>query len=258
MKDFKLNIDLLPKGAWGNDFSRTLSQKDWDILKNKCYEKANRRCQICGLLTDGLNAHEVWDFNIDNKTQTLKDIVALCSKCHGVIHYRNSERLGYGENAKQHFIKVNNATEIDFASHLANALIIFNERNAVYRWRIIADLSKFGGDDITIHEHYIPRIKNNYKIEELENLKNVADLNPRLIELEVDNYRGEIRIICDKTNKIVWYDNNNKAICTKFNFAKIFKTSFSVKDLTCNYITFNLVGEKGMLLSKKIYLEKWD
>ena len=37
MKNYKLTIDLLPKGAWGNDFSKTLSQKNWDILRNKCY-----------------------------------------------------------------------------------------------------------------------------------------------------------------------------------------------------------------------------
>ena len=29
MKDLKLTIELLPKGAWGNDFSRTLSKNDW-------------------------------------------------------------------------------------------------------------------------------------------------------------------------------------------------------------------------------------
>lgn len=32
MKNYKLNIDLLPKGAWENDLSKTLSKKDWDIL----------------------------------------------------------------------------------------------------------------------------------------------------------------------------------------------------------------------------------
>lgn len=46
MKDFKLKIDLLPKGAWNNDFSKTLSKKDWDTVRNFCYKKANGRCQI--------------------------------------------------------------------------------------------------------------------------------------------------------------------------------------------------------------------
>lgn len=34
---YKLTIDLLPKGAWGNDLSKTLSKKDWDTLREACY-----------------------------------------------------------------------------------------------------------------------------------------------------------------------------------------------------------------------------
>lgn len=72
MRDYKLKIDLLPKGAWDNDLSKTLPKKDWDLLRNKCYERAHHRCQICGYQTDYLDAHEVWDFNVNKKTQTLK------------------------------------------------------------------------------------------------------------------------------------------------------------------------------------------
>lgn len=147
MENFKLTIDLLPKGAWGNDFSKTLPQKEWDKIRNFCYKKANYKCEICGYETDNLHAHEVWDFDINNKTQTLVDIVGICSKCHGVKHIRNSERLGYGENAKRHFIVVNNCTELDFANHLTKSLLDFENRNKVYRWKIKADLTKFGGDN---------------------------------------------------------------------------------------------------------------
>lgn len=59
MKELKLTIELLPKGAWNNDFSKTLSQKDWDILRKECYKRANHKCQICGFETDDLDAHEV-------------------------------------------------------------------------------------------------------------------------------------------------------------------------------------------------------
>ena len=46
MKEFKLTIEMLPKGAWDNDFSKTLPQKEWDIVRNACYQKANHKCQI--------------------------------------------------------------------------------------------------------------------------------------------------------------------------------------------------------------------
>ena len=62
MKNFKLTIEMLPKGAWNNDFGKTLPKKEWDIVRNACYKKVNHRCQICDYETDDLDAHEVWEF----------------------------------------------------------------------------------------------------------------------------------------------------------------------------------------------------
>lgn len=66
MNKFKLTIDLLPKGAWGNNLSSILPKKDWDTLRNFCYEKARHKCAICGSSGE-LDAHEVWDFDIKSK-----------------------------------------------------------------------------------------------------------------------------------------------------------------------------------------------
>jgi 5-methylcytosine-specific restriction endonuclease McrA len=95
MSKLKLTIDLLPKGAWGNNLSKTLPKKDWDTLRHICYERAGNRCCICDKEDSRLDAHEVWEFDMRTKTQTLKDIMALCPACHGVKHMRNSERIGY-------------------------------------------------------------------------------------------------------------------------------------------------------------------
>lgn len=254
MKDLKLKIELLPKGAWGNDFSRTLSKKDWDTLRNACYDRANHKCAICGFATEELDAHEVWDFNIKNKTQTLIDIVALCSRCHGVKHIRNSERLGYAENAKRHFMKVNNCNELEFVSHLTKAQIDFEEKNEVYRWKMIADLEKFGGRDIEIKENYIPIINSAYRASELELLKNECSFAPRILDININNYQGTITIACDKTNKIEWYDDKMNLIDTKFNFSEKLITKFSVKNLNCSYIRFKLIGEYGEKVSKNFKL----
>lgn len=254
MKNLKLKIELLPKGAWGNDFSRTLSKKDWDTLRNKCYEIANGKCCICGYETNDLNAHEVWDFNITNKIQTLVDIIALCNRCHGVIHMRNSQRMGYGENAKNHFMKVNNCNELEFASNFAKAQIDYEERNKILRWAIKADLEKFGGKGIEIKQNYVPLIESNYTLDELETLKNECDYSPRILDIGIDNYQGIISIICDKTNRIEWYDDKQNLIDTKFNFGEIFATKFSVKNLHIPYITFGLFGEFGEKYSKKFNL----
>ncbi|MDD4154598.1 MAG: hypothetical protein PHT30_04245 [Bacilli bacterium] len=178
MKNLKLTIDLLPKGAWGNNLSKVLPKKDWDTLRQACYERANQRCAICGIRYAELNAHEVWDFNIRTKTQTLKAIIALCPACHGVKHMRNSERIGYGESSKRHFLEINNCNEIAFAGHYAEAQILFEERNKVERWNIKADLDKFGGKGIEIKERNIPMIISPYENvnwETVERVRTITD-----------------------------------------------------------------------------------
>ena len=257
MKDLKLTIDLLPKGAWNNDLSKILAKKDWDKIRTKCYERANHRCEICGYQTDELDAHEIWDFNIKAKTQTLKDIIAICSGCHGVKHYRNSERLGYGENAKKHFMKVNNCSEFDFGTHLAEAQILFAERNSVYYWKMIADLDKFGGKGISIPSTYRPKIENPYSEEDKTISRNYSSALPRILEINVDNYSGIISLKCDRTNKIEWF-SREKIIKTKFNLGRRFITSLSVKGFTFPDIYFKLTGNGGEYISKTFNLKNWD
>ena len=264
MKNYKLTIDLLPKGAWRNDFSKTLPKKDWDTIRNKCYERAIHKCEICGYVTDDLDAHEVWNFNVENKTQTLLDILALCSRCHGVKHIRNSYRLGYGDDAKTHFMKVNNASELDFIAHLTEAEMKFEELNKVYRWNIVADLSKFGGKDIEFKQSYIPMIKSPYENIDFNtvnyaNTKNLFTISkaenttligtPKVTEINVDNYQGIITIKSLFTNKIEWFLDETK-IKTKYNLAGLFTTEFSVKNLIGKQLYFKLTNSNGNIISK--------
>lgn len=265
MKQFKLTIEMLPKGAWNNDFSKTLPKKEWDIVKNTCYKKTNHKCEICEFVTDDLDAHEVWEFDVKNRTQTLKDIVGICSKCHGVKHIRNSRRLGYGEDAKKHFINVNKCSELDYASHLTQAQMDFEEQNKIYRWKIVADLSKFGLKNPTIKERNIPFIENPYasvdfKMVEFKNEKKLFQVcqssppkywinPPRVISIDVDNYQGVIEILCDDVNKIEWYLDKQK-IKTKYNVVGKFKTTLKVENLRGKELTFVLYGDGGQTISK--------
>ncbi|MFA5449112.1 MAG: hypothetical protein WC292_01555 [Clostridia bacterium] len=285
MGSLSLTIDLLPKGAWGNNLSKVLSKKDWDILRKACYERAQYRCIICGKEGD-LDAHEVWNFDIKTKTQTLKDIIALCSACHGVKHVRNSERIGYGESAKRHFLKINKCSPIVFAGHYAEAQILFDERNEVKRWKVKAELEQFGGKGIEIKERHIPIIINPYDgvdwktiihkrktIKELSSdsklvfesiILQSADLNndmaiyfttyqlnafpPKINFIEVDNYAGTITVVSERVNKIQWIANG-KIIKTKYNFAKKLTDVFSAEDLDDLEIRFVLTNNFGETVS---------
>ena len=270
MEDLKLTINMLPKGAWNNDFSKTLSKKDWDKLRNFALKRANGRCEICGYKTDTLDVHEEWEFNIEKKTQTLKQIIAICSKCHGVKHFKNSVRLGYGEEVQKHFMKVNNCSEMDFASHLNKSLLEYNERNSVYRWKIIADLEKFGGSGIEVKQNNIPLIKNPYENVEWDNLsfsdtKNLFEIkrnefllgSPKIVSINVDNYQGVIQIKALFADRVEWYLDEKK-IKTKYNTAGLFTTELKIKNLIGKYLKFKLIGIGGETISKyfEIFLQE--
>lgn len=268
MKNFKLKIDLLPKGAWNNDLSKTLPKKDWDTLREICYKKANHRCQICGEQTDDLDAHEVWEFNEEDKTQTLKDIIAICSSCHGVIHFKNSVRLGYGQQAKAHFLKVNKCSEMDFAGHLHQALIDYDNRNKILRWNIIANLDRFGGKNIELTTKNIPIINTPYdninwasiSYEDTKKLFNIVKDNsligaPKIISINVNNYQGIIHIKSLFADRIEWFLDGVK-IKTKYNTIGEFSTNFCVEGLEGSLLNFKLSNSHGYLLSQNFKLNK--
>ena len=262
MEDLKLTINMLPKGAWNNDLSKTLSKKDWDKLREFAIKRANGQCEICGFETNNLDVHEEWEFDIEKKTQTLKQIIAICSKCHGVKHFKNSVRLGYGEEAQKHFMKVNDASEMEFASHLNKSLFEYNERNSVYRWKIVADLEKFGGNGIEIKQNNIPLIKNPYESVEwdklsFDDMKNLFEIkrnenligSPKIVSIDVDNYQGIIQIKALFADRIEWCLDEKK-IKTKYNTAGLFATELKVKNLIGKNLKFKIIGIGGETISK--------
>jgi hypothetical protein len=74
------------------------------------------------------------------KTQTLTRIKAICPSCHGVIHFKNSTRIGYGEQAKAHFMKVNNCNLTDFTIAYIEAENRFDSLSKIDKWNIAAPL----------------------------------------------------------------------------------------------------------------------
>lgn len=266
MEELKLTINMLPKGAWNNDFSKTLSKKDWDKLRNFALNRAKGKCEICGYKTDDLDVHEEWVFDVKKKTQTLKYIKAICSRCHGVKHFRNSVRLGFGEEAEKHFIKVNSASEMQFASHLHKSLIEYEERNKVFRWKIVADLDRFGGKGIEIKQNNIPLIKNPYENVEWDkrsycDLKNLFKItrndnligSPKIVSVSVNNYQGVIIIKSLSTDRIEWFLDEIK-IKTKYHTAGLFVTELKIKNLIGKQLNFKLTGIGGETISKSFEL----
>ncbi len=267
MKKLILTIDLLPRGAWDNDLSKTLPKKDWDVLRDYCYTRFHNTCAICGAKDIELDAHEVWEFDKQTKIQTLVDIIALCPKCHGVKHIRNTERIGYGENAKKHFLEINNCDLMTFANHYAEQQLKFEDLGEVLRWKVVADLGFFGGKGIEIKQRVLPIIFNPYEnidwqeakqnqifnITEYKKGENNFITSPKVRYIDVDNYSGTITIVADYAYKIQWLADD-EIIKTKFNICGKFVTKFNVEKLTFKKINFKLIGDGGESVSKEFTL----
>ena len=139
----------------------------------------------------------------------------------------------------------------------------FEDGNKIYRWKIVADLSKFGLENTAIKERNIPFIKNPYQnvdwdlisYNELKNLFDIKRVNnnlfgaPKINYIEVDNYQGEITISSLFANKIVWFLNGVR-IKTKYNVVGEFKTILKVENLKGEKLTFALFGDGGKTFSQ--------
>jgi hypothetical protein len=141
----KLNIELVPSSAWQNNLRGLLKKEMWEDLRKNVYKKFNYRCVICNIPTQRLHAHEVWEYDDKNHIQKLKDIIALCSRCHAVKHIgfagiqASKGELNY-EGLVKHFMKVNGCDRVVFDKHLKMAYIKFEERSK-YEWSL--DFSEF-------------------------------------------------------------------------------------------------------------------
>ena len=116
----------------------------WEKLRKEVYKKYDYACSICR--SGGkLHAHEVWEYDDKKHIQMLKDLVALCSKCHAVKHIGHAGiqasegKLNY-EKLIKHFMQVNNCDRVTFDKHLAEAYKQFEERFH-YDWQL--DLSEY-------------------------------------------------------------------------------------------------------------------
>ena len=130
------------------------------------------------------------------------------------------------------------------------------------RWKIIADLNKFGGSGIEAKQNNIPLIKNSYEHVEWDKLsfgetKNLFKITrndnligaPKIVSIDVDNYQGIIQVKTIFADKIEWFLDEEK-IKTKYNTAGLFTTELRVKNLIGKNLKFKIIGIGGETISK--------
>lgn len=116
----KLTIELVPQTCHYKNVRSNVSTQEWDRLRKDCYRQAKYKCEICGGKGPNhpVECHEIWYYDDKKRIQSLKGLIALCPNCHMVKHIGLAKIHGNFEQAKKHFMKVNN-----YSSTLADTKI---------------------------------------------------------------------------------------------------------------------------------------
>jgi 5-methylcytosine-specific restriction endonuclease McrA len=141
----ELKVQLIPKTAWGKNVRSNVKKSEWDKIRKTVYEKENMICRICGDKDTTLHAHEVWDFDEETHIQKLIDIVGICAACHNTIHYGRAQKMGTAKEAKEHFMKVNDADDLDWTLEIQEVQINHLRKSKIREWKLdISLIEKYG------------------------------------------------------------------------------------------------------------------
>jgi 5-methylcytosine-specific restriction endonuclease McrA len=127
----KLTIELVPSTSWGNNVRSIVTKAQWDVIRKESYKKADHKCEICGGKgkRHAVECHEIWDYNEDTNTQTLKGLISLCPACHMVKHAGRSFAIGKPYVVINQLKKVNECTEAQAYRDIAEAFTLHEERS---------------------------------------------------------------------------------------------------------------------------------
>lgn len=146
----KLKIELIPQSSFYSNVRSEVSKKEWDVIRKKCYEEANHKCEICGGngKSQGrkhkVECHEIWNYDLNNQLQKLEGFIALCPMCHKAKHFGLARMRGEENRVITHLMKVNNLPKNKIDKHIKEVWVEWFVRNKV-QWNL----------DISYIEEYI-------------------------------------------------------------------------------------------------------
>jgi hypothetical protein len=136
---YKLTIELVPKSCWYSNVRSNVRTSEWDVIRKKCYENANNKCEICSStgLEQGYNysveCHEIWKYNDDNHLQILIGVIALCPYCHKTKHVGLAQIKNEEDIVIKQLMTVNNISRNDAKNYIQNSFNIWRERIIISR-----------------------------------------------------------------------------------------------------------------------------
>ncbi|MBK9161437.1 MAG: 3'-5' exonuclease [Nitrosomonadales bacterium] len=129
----KLEVGMIPANAWGQNVRAIVSESSWSMLRYRfgaIYDSYSNypdpalplTCECCGgQFLENLHLHELWCFDDEQGTQTLTGFKVVCEDCHNSIHIGRANKVGIGDVARQHLMKVNGWSDRQLINHLEKA-----------------------------------------------------------------------------------------------------------------------------------------
>lgn len=148
-----LDIELVPESSWLNNVRAIVSRAQWDIIRNKVYDRAWHTCEICGGVgtKHPVECHEIWHYDDLKLIQKLKGMIALCPNCHLVKHMGFARISNKEDIAVAHFMKVNKLKKPDANRYISDAFAKWAARSKK-KWILdISHLTEYGIDINKIH-----------------------------------------------------------------------------------------------------------
>jgi hypothetical protein len=131
-----LQIELVPKTAFGENLRKLLTQNEWDKIRKAVYQRANYKCEICGEQGNKhpVEAHEEWIYH-ENGIQELAQIRALCPNCHLCKHVGFAIQNNQKARVLSHLCKVNGLTLEQANEQIRQAFVIWSKRS-LRQWQL--------------------------------------------------------------------------------------------------------------------------
>lgn len=127
----RLTVELVPRTCWFENIRSNVTKEQWNYLKKKTSEKANRKCEICGGRGPQwpVECHEIWQYDDANHIQRLNGLVALCPSCHEVKHIGFTQLKGKELEATAHLAIVNGWSCHAAEKYIKQAFEVWTERS---------------------------------------------------------------------------------------------------------------------------------
>jgi hypothetical protein len=142
----RLTVELVPRTCWFSNLRSELSKDEWDRLRQPVFERAGRRCDVCGQrgTAHPVECHEVWEYDDEEHIQHLAGLVALCPACHEAKHIGHASTVGRAGQARAHLTRVN-GWSMDMVELYLESVFEQWSRRSQHEWSLdLSWLRRFG------------------------------------------------------------------------------------------------------------------